>query len=169
MLGELKRYLRDSRWCVRVPRELQERALEVGSWSAELTGALGRAPAAEDVAEASGYSVVEVEEAVGAFGSLHIRSLDADLDAHENGDTNHHDLLGATDPGYARVEEAASVEPGLAALSRQERKVLHLRFVEDLTQNQIGQRLGVSQIQVSRLIRRAVVRVREESGLTQAA
>ena len=168
MLGELKRYLRDTRWALRVPRDLQERALEVGRWKSELAATLGHTPTPGDIAEASGYEVEDVLEALGAFGTLQTDSLDATVDADGDG-APQHELLGAEDPRYEHVEKCASLRPGLAALSRQERTVLELRFVDELTQNQIGQRIGVSQMQVSRLIRRALVRVREESGLTLAA
>jgi RNA polymerase sigma-B factor len=168
MLGELKRYLRDTRWALRIPRELQERALEVGRWKAELGAALGHSPTPADIARASGCDEAQVLEALGAFGTLQTQSLDAPIDADGDGSLKH-ELLGVEDPSYEYVEDAAALEPGIAALSRHERRVLKLRFVEDLTQNQIGARIGVSQMQVSRLIQRALDRIREESGLSQAA
>ncbi len=167
MLGELKRYLRDTRWSLRVPRDLQERALDVGRAKSELGSALGHTPSPGDIAAATGYEVEDVLEALGAFGTMDIQSLDAHINSE--GTAEQHEVLGTNDPNYDFVDDSTTLEPGIAALSRQERRVLKLRFVDDLTQTEIGRQMGVSQMQVSRLIKRALGRVREESGIAQAA
>ena len=169
MLGELKRHLRDTRWALRVPRDLQERAIEVARWKSELASALGHTPTAGDVARASGYNEEEVLEALGAFSTLQAESLDGQAGGDPDEGATPYEQVGHDDPRFEHVEATASLQPGLAALSRQERTVLQLRFVDDLTQNQIGERIGVSQMQVSRLLRRALGRVRDESGLSPAA
>ncbi len=163
MLGELKRYLRDTRWALRVPRELQERALEVSHAIHELGASLRRRPGLEDVAEFTGLDVEGVVEAVVALTAMDPASIDAPIKADDGEAIPHDAILGQHDARYDQVEASVALEPGFAALSVEERKVLTLRFVSDLTQSEIGRRLGMSQMSVCRTIRRALERVRDEA------
>ena len=169
MLGELKRYLRDTRWALRVPRGLQERALEVSRVIAEMSASVGTRPRLSDIAVRTGLDPEEVAEAIVAFSAMDPASIDAPLRADDGEVVPHEAILGELDAGYERVEASVGLEPGLAALSEEERKVLTLRFVGDLTQPEIGRRLGVSQMHVSRTIRRGLGRIREEAQVPVAA
>lgn len=163
ILGELKRHFRDRTWSVRVPRDLQELALRVDRVASELSLEKHRAPTVPELAEALDATEEQVLEALRAAGAYHAGSLDAprpgrgDVDAP--GGTLA-DALGDEEDGFARAEERATLAPLLAHISSRERLVLTLRFGEDLTQAEIGERIGVSQMQVSRLIRQALVRLR---------
>jgi len=158
--GELKRYFRDKGWALRVPRDLQELAQRVGRTTDRLVHELGRAPTVTDVAGALGITPEQVLEAREAATAFRAESLDRpcrdDQDASPVVDT-----LGADEPGYLRAEQSATLEAMMRVLSDREREVLRLRFAEDLTQSEIGRRVGVSQMHVSRLLRQAVTRLRE--------
>jgi RNA polymerase sigma-B factor len=162
ILGELKRHFRDKGWSVRVPRDLQEMAVRVDRVGEELALALGRAPTPQEIADHVGITVERVLEAREAAGAYRAISLDRPRDDDEDGD-GLSDSMGIEDPGFRRAEHAATVERLMAVLTEREREVLHLRFAEDLTQSEIGERVGVSQMHVSRLIRQAVARLREEA------
>ena len=159
ILGELKRYFRDTRWALHVPRDLQERAQRVENEIERLTAVHGRAPTPRDVARAIGVSVEDVLEARDAFNGFEAASLDAPV-ADEDSDTTG-DLIGADDDRYEIVDELASLEPALELLSDRDRRALEMRFIGDMTQAEIGERLGVSQMQVSRILRRALATLRE--------
>jgi RNA polymerase sigma-B factor len=152
MLGELRRHFRDRGWAVRPPRTLQEHALSVERATASLTRELGRSPTVEELAHATALDVEEVLEARQAVVAHTATSLSApvgdDEDAAELGD-----LMGADDPGYGRADDRATVEALTRSLSRREREILRLRMEEDLTQSEIGRRVGLSQMHVSRLLR----------------
>ena len=160
ILGELKRHFRDKGWSVRVPRDLQELSVRVDRVSEELARGLGRAPTPTEIAEHEGITVERVLEAREAAGAYRAVSLDRPRDDGEDGE-GIADSIGIEDPGFGRAEHAATVQRLMAALSEREREVLRLRFAEDLTQAEIGERVGVSQMHVSRLIRQAVARLRE--------
>jgi RNA polymerase sigma-B factor len=163
ILGELKRHFRDSTWSVRVPRDLQELALRVDHAVGELSLRRGRAPTITEIAPAVGTSTERVLEALEAAGAYHAGSLDAPRatrGAEEAAGESVADALGAEEGGFERAEDRALLAPLLAHVSPRERMVLVLRFVEDLTQAEIGERIGVSQMQVSRLIRQALARLR---------
>jgi RNA polymerase sigma-B factor len=160
ILGELKRHFRDKGWSVRVPRDLQELAVRVDRVGEELARELGRAPTPAEIGErvnATSEQVLEAREAAGAYRAV---SLDRPRDDDEEGE-GVADSVGAEDPGFGLAEDAATVERLMRVLSDREREVLRLRFAEDLTQSEIGQRVGVSQMHVSRLIRQSVARLRE--------
>jgi RNA polymerase sigma-B factor len=159
ILGELKRHFRDRGWSVRVPRDLQELAMKVDRVSEELSRRIGRAPTPGEIGEEIGVTTEQVLEAREAAGAYRAVSLDRPRDDDEEGD-GMADTMGAEDPGYGLAEDAATVERLMSALSDREREVLRLRFQEDLTQSEIGARVGVSQMHVSRLIRQAVARLR---------
>jgi RNA polymerase sigma-B factor len=159
--GELKRHFRDRGWAVRVPRDLQEIAQRVDRTTDRLIHALGRAPTVSEIADELGITFEQVLEAREAAGARRAESLDRpcgnDQDAAELVDT-----LGAPEPGYLRAEQSATLEAMMTSvLSDREREILKLRFAEDLTQSEIGERVGVSQMHVSRLLRQAVSRLRD--------
>jgi RNA polymerase sigma-B factor len=158
--GELKRHFRDKGWALRVPRALQESAQRVDRATDRLVDELGRAPTAAEVAGALGLTPEQVLEAREAATARRADSLDRpcgdDQDAAAVIDT-----VGADEPGYLQAEQSTTLEVMMSVLSDREREVLRLRFAEDLTQSEIGQRVGVSQMHVSRLLRRAIARLRE--------
>jgi RNA polymerase sigma-B factor len=163
ILGELKRHFRDRTWAVRVPRDLQELALRVDRAVAELSLGKHRAPTVAELAEALDASEEQVLEALRAAGAYHAGSLDAPRPGRAGIGTPGEslaDALGEEEDGFERAEERATLAPLLAHVSSRERLVLTLRFGEDLTQAEIGERIGVSQMQVSRLIRQALIRLR---------
>jgi RNA polymerase sigma-B factor len=147
--GEIKRHFRDKCWTVHVPRRLQELQLEVRNTAEELTQQLGRAPATDEVADAVGVSPQDVSEAMSAAHGFRPDSVDAPprLSGRDLGG------LGEADPAYEQVDLRASVAPHLRRLSRRDREILRLRFGHGLSQAEIGGRVGLSQIHVSRRIR----------------
>jgi RNA polymerase sigma-B factor len=161
ILGELKRHFRDKGWSVRVPRDLQEMAVRVDRVAEELSREIGRAPTPAEIAEHIGATTEQVLEAREAAGAYRAVSLDRPRDDDEDGD-GMADTMGIEDPGFGLAEDAATVESLMTVLTDREREVLRLRFAEDLTQSEIGARVGVSQMHVSRLIRQAVARLRDE-------
>jgi RNA polymerase sigma-B factor len=163
ILGELKRHLRDTGWSVHVPRGVQERTLKVVQASADLTQRLGRSPRVSEIAEKTRFTEVEVLEALDAAGAREALSLDAGPGGDEDAPT-YDQRLGAEDERFELVELGASIADAFAALPERERMVLHLRFVEDMTQTAIAERVGVSQMHVSRLIRRSLRHLRSAAG-----
>ena len=161
--GELKRHFRDKGWSVRVPRDLQELAVKVDRVGEDMSRELGRAPTPAEIAERTGTTLEQVLEAREASAAYRAVSLDRPrTDDEEDGDS-YADAVGAEDPGFRLAEDAATVERLMRVLSDREREVLRLRFREDLTQSEIGQRVGVSQMHVSRLIRQSISRLRDEA------
>jgi RNA polymerase sigma-B factor len=161
ILGELKRHFRDKGWSVRVPRDLQELAVRVDRVTDELSRQLARAPSAAEIAEQIGTTTEQVLEAREASGAYRAVSLDRTRDEDDENDSGMAAHVGIEDPGFRVAEDAATVERLMRVLSEREREVLRLRFAEDLTQSEIGVRVGVSQMHVSRLIRHAVAQLRE--------
>ena len=162
ILGELKRHFRDRGWSVRVPRDLQELSVRVDRVADEMSRELGRAPTPAEIASSIGTSTEQVMEAREAAGAYRAISLDRPNEEDDEGDAMA-DRMGVEDPGFRLAEDAATVERLMGVLSDREREVLRLRFEEDLTQSDIGARVGVSQMHVSRLIRQAVSRLRQEA------
>ncbi len=165
IVGELKRHFRDRTWSLRVPRELQEMVLRTDRVVARLAVDLHRQPTVAEIAAALDASAEQVLEALAAAGAYRAGSLDAprgasDLDERES----LADALGVHEEGFESAETRATLQPLLARISKREQLVLRLRFVEDLTQAEIGARIGVSQMQVSRMIRQALARLRAASG-----
>jgi RNA polymerase sigma-B factor len=155
--GELRRHLRDTAWAVHVPRGMQEVALELMRLSAELASVLGRSPSPGELADASGRPVEEVLEALEARHGLDADSLDAPVQAEDG--TTPHERFGSVDDDLELVVSRATVQSAVGRLPERERELLRLRFEEQLTQREIGDRIGVSQMHVSRLLRRALDRV----------
>jgi len=158
ILGELKRHFRDRGWAVHVPRDLKEAALRVRRAIAEHHGE--RPPTPAELAEATGLSLEGVLEALDVAGVQRTLSLDAPTSTNEEGSATLGDLLGADDAELTRVTDRTLLEALLRTVTPREREILRLRFVEDLTQSQIGERIGVSQMQVSRILRAALTRMR---------
>jgi RNA polymerase sigma-B factor len=160
MLGELRRYFRDTGWALHVPREMQERVLKVNAAVERLSGELGRSPSPQQLADELNLPVEEILEAIEANTAYDTSSLDTPLRSGDEQSQTVAETLGETDARFELIEDRASIGPALKALPERERLILHLRFVDDLTQTEIAQRIGVSQMHVSRLIRRALEQVR---------
>jgi RNA polymerase sigma-B factor len=164
ILGELKRHFRDKGWSVRVPRDLQELAVKVDRVGEQLSRELGRAPTPAEIGKSVGATTEQVLEAREASGAYRAVSLDRPRDDEDEESGGIADAVGIEDPGFSLAEDSATVERLMRVLSDREREVLRLRFEEDLTQSEIGARVGVSQMHVSRLIRQSVARLREAAG-----
>jgi RNA polymerase sigma-B factor len=162
ILGELKRYFRDLGWAVRPPRDIQELTLRVDVVAERLTGELGRSPTVDEVAHACQATAEDVLEARAASSAHYPVSLDQP--AHEEDDEVRERLVADEDPGFARAEQAADLERLFSCLSERERDVVRLRFGEDLVQQEIGARLGISQMHVSRLLRQAIATLQQHAG-----
>jgi RNA polymerase sigma-B factor len=158
MLGEIKRHFRDKGWSVHVPRATQELALKVGEALGSLPAKLGRSPRPRDVAEAVGAPVEDVLEAMEAATAYEATSLDAPRPGAD-ADWTYADSLCADERGYELVEIGEALRSTLEALPRRERLILRLRFEADMTQAEIADCVGVSQMHVSRLLRRSLDRL----------
>jgi RNA polymerase sigma-B factor len=154
ILGELKRYFRDHGWAVRVPRDVQELKLRLDRTVEAMTSEIGRSPTPDELADRLGVTAEQVIEALGAATAHYPDSLDRPVT--EDGEEAINLLVAGNDPGYTHVENAAMVDGLLATLPERERAILKLRFEDELTQAEIGRRLGVSQMHVSRLIRQSI-------------
>lgn len=162
ILGELKRHFRDRGWSVHVPRDVQERILKVERATSELPSKLGRTPTIQDIAKRIEATDEEVLEAMHASQGHHAISLDATStmgDGDEPGPLR--DRIGAEDLSFETVEYGEAIGPVLDEISERDRKVLHLRFVEDLTQSEIAEQVGVSQMHVSRILRATIEKLRQ--------
>jgi RNA polymerase sigma-B factor len=160
MLGELKRHFRDNGWAVHVPRGVQERVLAVENALAVLGRVSAGAVTVPQIARHCGISEEEVLEALEAATAHDAVSLDAHRFGDEADGSAYADVVGEEDGRYELIEYGATIAPALRALDRRDRLVLHLRFAEDLTQAEIADRIGISQMHVSRLLRRALDRLR---------
>jgi RNA polymerase sigma-B factor len=159
--GEIKRHFRDRAWAVRVPRDLQELALRVERIRAELARDLGRAPSVDEVARAGDVTAEDVLEAMEAATAYRATSLDTPRPSgDEEAGASLGDTVGSTEDGYDRAEQRAFLSDLMRSLTPREREVIRLRFEADLTQAQIGEIVGVSQMQVSRVLRHAIGKLR---------
>ncbi len=159
ILGELKRYFRDKRWSVHVPRRLKELALAIGGATDALTADLGRTPTPAEIAQRLGVELEAVLEAMEAGGALSPLSLDAGFESEE-GTRRLEPSIGAPDGDLELVPERAEIADALDRLPGRERVVVRLRFFEGQTQREVGERLGTSQMQISRIEQRALARLR---------
>jgi RNA polymerase sigma-B factor len=165
MLGELKRYFRDSGWAVHVPRGVKERALELAGATDTLSARLGRSPSIAELAEELGATQEQTLDALEAYHGRHAAPLERSGDDEEEGGTPAlAATLGAEDAGLERAEYMTVIARGVESLSEDDRRLLYLRFEEDLTQSEIAKRIGTSQRQVSRLLRAAIEKIRRVSG-----
>jgi RNA polymerase sigma-B factor len=161
ILGELKRYFRDLGWSVHVPRGAQEQALKVQEAQERLTTRTGRPPTVNELAEYMELSVEDVLDALETAAAHHSASLDAPREDGEEESGTLVDMFGEEDRRYELVDETVTISDAARQLSARERRVLALRFVHDMTQTQIASEIGVSQMQVSRILRRALGRLHE--------
>ncbi len=160
IVGEIKRFFRDTSWSVHVPRRLQEARIELAKASEELSSRLGRAPTVRELAELMQMTEEEVIEARVAANGYNSASLDAAISGDDQDSAAAlADFIGMDDPAMELIEDFQSLAPLIAELDERERRILHLRFVEELTQAQIGEQLGVSQMHVSRLLSRIINRL----------
>ena len=160
MLGEIRRYFRDRTWSVRVPRGLQELALRVDKKVVELSGDLHRQPTLAEIARATTATEEQVLEALQASGAYRATSLETPHAGEDEAGVTLGDTVASTEQGFDLAEDRATLAQLLLAVTPREREVLRLRFEDDLTQREIGQRIGVSQMQTSRIIRHSIARLR---------
>lgn len=163
IIGEIKRFFRDTSWSVRVPRRLQELRLDLAKAGDELAQKLDRAPTVHELAERLGISNDEVVEGMAASNAYTASSLDAQPE-EDDSEGALADRIGYEDHGLEGIEYVESLKPLIAELPPRDRKILSLRFVAGMTQSEIGEELGISQMHVSRLLSRTLVRLRK--GLT---
>ncbi|MEW2447204.1 RNA polymerase sigma factor SigF [Streptomyces parvulus] len=163
IVGEIKRFFRDTTWAVHVPRRLQELRVELAKAREELSSRLDREPSVAELATLMNIAESEVVEAQIASNGYNSSSLDAALtgDGPEGGESVLADFIGVEEDGLRLVEDFHSLAPLMAELSDRERRIIHMRFVEEATQAEIGAELGCSQMHVSRLIKRIITRLRE--------
>jgi RNA polymerase sigma-B factor len=161
ILGEIKRHFRDRGWSVRVPREIQELNVKLTRTVDELTTKLGRSPSVVELAEATGATLEQVLEAMESSAAYSALSLSEgpDLDDEGGGPM---ETLGEDDQRYEQSEQRITLASGIQRLPPRERAILHLRFFEGLTQSEIAERIGISQMHVSRLIRDSLASMRRE-------
>lgn len=160
--GEIKRFFRDTSWAVHVPRRLQELRLELAKASEKLEALFDRAPTVEELAEYLGITVEEVNEGRLASNGYVAESLDLPSGYDDNGGDapGLGDRLGSGDPAMEIVENLHALKPLLAELDPRDRRILELRFGQEMTQSQIGAELGISQMHVSRLLSRCLAELR---------
>ena len=163
--GEVRRYFRDNGWTVRPPRSIQELQARITAVESELVQELGRSPRPSEIAERLGEDISRVVDALSANGCFAPTSLDADT--NDADDAGLGDRLGGADPGYASAEARVVLKPLFADLDERERLILEMRFVRGCTQAEIGEAVGVTQMQVSRLLAGLLARMRAQ--MTTAA
>jgi RNA polymerase sigma-B factor len=164
ILGEIKRHFRDKGWSVRVPRDVQELNVKLGRVVDELTSRLGRSPSVEELAEATDATTEQVVEALESSRAYSTVSLSERSDDPDDDSGDPLEALGDEDDGYQLVEQRELLRQGFRTLADRERAILHMRFFLGLTQSEIADRVGISQMHVSRLIRQSVDQVRDELG-----
>jgi RNA polymerase sigma-B factor len=162
VVGELKRHFRDRGWSVTVPRRLKELHYRLSRLIEDLTATLGRSPTIAELAEETGVDEEEVVEALEVGRAYSSRSLTRALEADEGGGAELIDLIDDEERGYEAAENRQLLATGLRSLDDRERRIIQLRFVEGLTQSQIAVEIGISQMHVSRLIRRALEKLSAE-------
>ncbi|KAF3469745.1 RNA polymerase sigma factor SigF [Streptomyces sp. Tu 3180] len=161
IVGEMKRFFRDTSWSVHVPRRLQEARVQLARATEELRTRLGRTPTVKELAQLMSLTEDEVIEARIAANGYNSASLDAAIGSEPDGESVLADFIGTEDAALELVEDFHALAPMIAELDERERKIVHWRFVEELTQAEIGERLGCSQMHVSRLLSRTLKRLRE--------
>lgn len=161
VVGELKRHFRDKGWAVRVPRRLQELHLELTKTVNSLGQELGRSPTVAEIAKAAAISEESVLEGLEIAQAYNFTSLDAPIDSDNGGSTTFADQLGEEDKQLENLEYRASLAPEMEKLPERERRILYLRFFKGMTQSEIADRLGISQMHVSRLLNRTLIRLRD--------
>jgi RNA polymerase sigma-B factor len=158
IVGEIRRHFRDKAWAMHVPRRLKELSLRLSRTLDQLTTELGRSPTIAELAAAAGVDEEDAIDALDSMNAYSTRSLHAPFD--DSSDDSLSERLGADELGYAEVEEGSIVSAGLDVLDERERQIVELRFFHELTQSQIASEIGISQMHVSRLLRRALATMR---------
>lgn len=158
IVGEIRRHFRDKAWAMHVPRRLKELSLRLSRLLDELTTELGRSPTVTELAEAAGVEEEDVIDALDSSNAYSTRSLQAPFE--DGGGDTLAEKLGSGDAGYAEIEDVALIETGLDSLDERERRIVELRFFKEMTQSQIAAEIGISQMHVSRLLRRALATMR---------
>jgi RNA polymerase sigma-B factor len=162
IIGEIKRHFRDKGWSVRVPRGLQELNVQLSRLMEQLTVQLGRSPTIPELAKAAGAQEEEVLEALESGRAYSSLSLSTGSGGDGDEDLDPLESIGTEEHQYEVSEDRAVLAPGFRVLDERERKILQLRFFDGLTQSQIAQQVGISQMHVSRLIRRSLEKIRDE-------
>jgi len=160
IIGEIKRHFRDKGWAIRVPRRLQELRMSIATATSELSQRLGRSPTPREVAERLGVTIEDVLEGLESANAYSTLSLDAG-DSHEDGLGSMLESMGATDAALDHVELRESIRPLIENLPPRERQILLLRFFRQMTQAQIAEEVGISQMHVSRLLSRTLAELRD--------
>jgi len=169
VIGEIKHYFRDQTWAVHLPRDLQERSLRVRHLVADVGCRLGRRPTVAEIADAAGWSPEDVLEAMAAASAYRTTSLEAPKAANAEDAVTLGETIGYEDERFSRIEQRADLAALVDRLPLQERTALTLRFQRELTQTEIADVLGVSQIEVARSLRRALERLRALEALNRTA
>jgi RNA polymerase sigma-B factor len=164
IVGELKRYFRDFGWTLKIPRSAKDRVVTLNRAIDDLSARLGRTPTATELAGATGLAVEDVLASLTLLAATRTVSLDASAARPDEDPCTVADTIGAEDPTLDLVERRDLVARSMRRLTPREHRVLYLRFVEDLTQAEIGANIGRSQMQVSRILRDALEHSREEAG-----
>ena len=160
VVGEIKRHFRDKGWAIRIPRDLQELNAKMSSTIERLTAKLGHSPSIAEIADELQTTPEQVLEAMEAGSAYAPVSLSAGPSGE--GELDPMETIGTEDTNFERTEQRASLEPALELLPDREREILRMRFEDGLTQTQIAEQVGVSQMHVSRLIRKSLARMRAE-------
>ncbi|MGW3914471.1 RNA polymerase sigma factor SigF [Streptomyces sp. NPDC005070] len=166
IVGEIKRFFRDTSWAVHVPRRLQEARVQLAKATEELRSRLGRTPTVKELSQLMCLTEEEVNEARLASNGYNSSSLDAAISTNNEGESALADFIGTEDNALELVEDFHALAPLIAQLDERERRIIHMRFVDELTQAQIGEHLGVSQMHVSRLLSRTLVKLRQGMATT---
>jgi RNA polymerase sigma-B factor len=164
ILGELRRYFRDATWAVHVPRGAQERAFAIEAAEEQLRATQRTAPTVEQIAEYLRISAEEVLDGMLAVKAYEADSLDAPNGSADDEGRSPLEQIGREDEAYELIEADASVVPAIRELGERDRRVLHLRFVREMSQSEIASQIGVSQMQVSRILARSLGKLREMAG-----
>lgn len=162
IMGEVRRYFRDNTWAMRVPRRVKETHLRIGAAIDSLSQSLGRSPTAKEIAAELEIHPDEVTQAVIAGNAYQPSSIDA-VSVGRDTEASLLDTLGEEESQFDRVEEYVAIRPLLAGLPDRERRILTMRFFESMTQTQIAQRMGISQMHVSRILAKTLARLREQT------
>jgi RNA polymerase sigma-B factor len=161
IVGELKRYFRDTGWALHVDRSAQERARKITDAQQQITARTGRSPTVNELAQFLEISQEEVLDGLQTAEAYDAISLDAPVQSDEEGSTSRLEVIGGIDERLGLVDQQATIFAAARHLTRREREIIYLRFSEDLTQTEIADRVGVSQMQVSRLLRKSLQRLRD--------
>ncbi|GBG38814.1 SigB/SigF/SigG family RNA polymerase sigma factor [Mycobacterium montefiorense] len=163
MMGEVRRHFRDYSWGMRVPRRLRELHVQIGRATGDLVQKLGRAPTARELSAELGVPHDEIVECLVAGDAYQLDSLDAPVGPDDSGNSRRiADAVGAVDPQIDHITDREAVRSLVTALPQREREVLHMRFFESMTQSQIAERIGVSQMQVSRILANTLTALRDQ-------